>query len=171
MAHILIVEDEAVLRLTFEEFLIEEGYEVSVASSYADAIKCLKASSVDVVVSDIILGGHTGVDLLRTIHEKTWDTLVIMITGDPTVKTASEAVRLGAFDYLAKPVTEKDLKRVVRLALDRKRVEAERDRYRSELDAIFNSVNAGVLTVDTQLQLRQANKAACAMFDLPSNYE
>lgn len=164
MSSVLIVEDEHVLRLTFEEFLKEDGYVVHTASNYDEAEALLNEHPIDVVVSDIILGGKTGITLLRYISENEYDTRVVMITGDPSVETASEAVRLGAFDYLPKPVTEHDLKRVVRLAITQKTLELERkqyaaslDRYRKDLEAIFNGVNAGIIMVDHEFMVRQVN--------------
>lgn len=175
MASVLIVEDEHVLRLTFEQFLLEEGYTVFAASNYVEAEAQLSAEPIDVVVSDIILGGKTGISLLHHITDKKMDTRVIMITGDPNVETASEAVRLGAFDYLAKPVTEQDLKRVVRLAITQKTLEQERkqyaaslERYRRDLEAIFNGVNAGIIMVDHEMHVRQVNGFAHELLGLDS---
>lgn len=178
MASVLIVEDEHVLRLTFEQFLLEEGYTVFTASNYDEAKKHLGDATIDVVVSDIILGGKTGIALLKHISEHSEDTRVIMVTGDPNVDTASDAVRLGAFDYLAKPVTEHELKRVVRLAVTQKALEEERelyaaslDRFRRDLEAIFNGVNAGVILVDENLCLRQANGFAQELLGLSTDHE
>jgi len=166
MADILIVEDEAVLRMTFERFLSEDGHTVHLAADYPEALAALDTRSYDVVVSDIILGGKTGIDLLRTMHERGEPCEIIMITGDPSVDTAAEAVRLGAFDYLSKPVKESDLRRNVRLALDRRAIARERDRYaaetaraRDELETIFESVQEGILTADRSLRVTHVNPA------------
>ena len=171
MARVLVVEDELVLRLTFEEFLRDNGYDVAAAEDYVQAVALLDHEEFDLIVTDIILAGKTGVDLLRTIRKRQLSCPVIMITGEPNVETAAEAVRLGAFDYLPKPVTRDALLRVARLALDRKRLAEERDhyaaeldRYRRELEGIFNSVNEGIITVDPKMRIRQANSAVGAIF-------
>lgn len=173
MARILVVEDEAVLRLTFGHFLEDEGHEVATAEDYNEALRHLEDGPFDVIVTDIILAGKTGVDLLRTIRERGLHTRVIMITGEPNVETAAEAVRLGAFDYLPKPVTREAIVRVTRLALEHKRLADERDHYaqqmdmyRRELEAIFNSVNEGIITVDANMRIRQVNSTAEAIFGL-----
>ncbi len=170
MNSVLIVEDEDVLRLTFARFLEAERYHVETASSFESARELLDRRNFDVVVTDIILGGDTGVDLLRLVRQATSRTEVIMITGEPSVETAAEAVRLGAFDYLAKPVTGEALKRVVRLAFEHNRLVAERDEYaartdayRRELEAIFHAVREGIVTVDDQGIIRQVNAAAAHM--------
>lgn len=174
MSNILIVEDEHVLRVTFQRFLEEEGYTVATAEGYDEAVGILENDGYDVVVTDIILGGKTGIDLLRTIQEHEENCQVIMITGDPSVDTASEAVRLGAFDYLSKPVTGPALKRVIRQALDRNELARERDRYaaqidqaKRELETIFNSVNEGIVTVDAALRVAHVNDAARTILALP----
>ena len=174
----LVVEDEAVLRLTFAQFLEEDGYEVVTVEDYQQALDEIEAQNFDVIVTDIILPGKTGVDLLRTVREKGMNAPVIMITGEPNVETAAEAVRLGAFDYIPKPVTGQALKRVVRLALEGKRLTEERDHYaqrvesyRRELAAIFNSVRDGIITVDSGMNIRQMNHAAAAMLSLEKDWE
>ncbi len=173
MARILVVEDEAVLRLTFGQFLEDEGHDVRAAEDYTEALRHLDEGPFDVVVTDIILAGKTGVDLLRTIRERGLDSIVIMITGEPNVETAAEAVRLGAFDYLSKPVTRDSLLKVVRVALEHKRISDERDHYarqmdvyRRELEVIFNSVNEGIVTVDADMKIRQVNSPAGAILGL-----
>ena len=169
----MVVEDEAVLQLTFSEFLKQQGYDVVCAADYQQALTYLDAYDFDLIITDIILAGKTGVDLLRTIRERDLACPVVMITGEPNVETASEAVRLGAFDYLAKPVTRDALQRVARLALDQKRIADERDHYakqmdiyRSDLQAIFNSVNEGIITVDADMCIRQVNTAAARILGL-----
>ncbi len=176
MASVLIVEDEKVLRMTFAQFLEDDGYEVHAAANFLEAHRFLDAQEYDVVVTDIVLGGKTGIDLLGYIQDEQLVCQVIMITGDPSVNTASEAVRRGAFDYLAKPVTGPELTKVVRLALDKKRLAEERDRYaaridkyRRDLETIFNSVNEGIITVDSDMRINHVNAAAQSIFDIDGN--
>ena len=175
LARVLIVEDEHVLRLTFGEFFKEDGHEVSIAENYAQAVLSIERHPVDVIITDIILGGRTGVDLLRTVRERGLHVPVVMITGEPNVETASEAVRLGAFDYLPKPVTGDALKRVTRLAADRQRIACERDayaaeldRYRRDLEAIFNSVNEGIIAVDADMRIQRVNASAIGILGIPA---
>jgi len=106
MTKILIVDDERSIRLTLAKFLDCTGYEVAVAEDAQEAEAMLGGQSFDVVLTDIILPRVTGVELLRRIKAKTPGTLVIMMTGDPRVETAVEAVRAGAYDYLTKPISK-----------------------------------------------------------------
>jgi two-component system, NtrC family, response regulator HydG len=173
LARVLIVEDEAVLRLTFGHFLEEEGHEVHACADYDDAVRLLDQHTFSVIITDIILPGNTGVDLLRTVRERDLNCPVVMITGEPNVESAADAVRLGAFDYLPKPVNREALARVTRLAADRFTLADERDhfatgmdRYRRELEAIFNSVHEGIVTVDAEMVAGRANTAACGMLEI-----
>jgi two-component system, NtrC family, response regulator HydG len=176
VARILIVEDEGVLRLTFSEFLKDEGYEVDTAENYEHALRLVDDVEFDLIITDIIMSGKTGVDLLRAVRERGLSLPVVMITGEPNLDTATEALRLGAFDYLAKPVTREQVVRVARLALAHYTLARERDEYarrmdvyRRDLEAIFNSVKDGIVTVDAQMVVRQVNLAAAAILGLPED--
>jgi PAS domain S-box-containing protein len=163
---ILIVEDEEILRFSFKAFLDKEGYEVKTAEDYNSAIQIISESTPDLIIADIILGKHTGIDILREVKRIDMQTPVIMITGKPSIETASEAVRLGAYDYLPKPVQKQDLLKTASQALkyksildEKNRVEAEKEKYRSDLETIFASVQEGIVTVDSQMKIMKANKA------------
>ena len=156
---ILVVDDEESLRSTFQFFLQNEGYSpVITASTYEEALAELNDRHFDLIISDIVLGGSTGIDLLRRVRELGRTCPVVMITGYPTVETASEAVRLGAFDYIPKPVEKQTLLKTARLALrqhqleqGQRRAEQERERYRTFLETVFKSVADGIVTVDPDL--------------------
>ncbi|MCP4600331.1 MAG: response regulator [Proteobacteria bacterium] len=113
MASILVVDDEKSIRITLGVFLREAGYEVSVAQDVDQAIAMLMAKDFDVVLTDVVLPRISGVHLLKTIKETSPHVQVILMTGEPTVETASEAARASAFDYLAKPVSKEQLLKTV----------------------------------------------------------
>ena len=96
---VLVVDDEESIRYTFQMFLEDEGYQVTTAENYEVALEHIQASEFDLVFIDIILEGRSGIDLLRAFREHRPGGQVIMITGAPSVETASEALRLGALDY------------------------------------------------------------------------
>jgi PAS domain S-box-containing protein len=157
---ILIVDDEESIRYTFETFLSDEGHAVSTASNYDEAISRLNGTAYDLIFADIILGGKTGIDLMREVRNRDLTTPVVMITGDPSIDTASEAVRLGAFDYISKPVNQETLLRVCRMALKHKALNDEKEKYRANLEAIFRSVKDAIITVDKELKVVELNNAA-----------
>ena len=172
---ILIIEDEEILRFTFKSFLTKHGYEVDTAENYDEAINVISEIDLDLIIADIILQGHTGLDILREVRARRLRCPVVMITGKPSIETASEAVRLGAYDYLVKPVEKDALLRVAEQALkyksildEKDRLEAEKEKYRSDLETIFASVQEGVVTVDARMQIMKVNKAfECICSPLP----
>jgi len=138
---VLIVDDEASIRETLSEFVKEDGHEVISTDDAGTALELVRNAAPDVVVTDIILPRVTGVCLLREIHEIAPDVQVIMITGEPTAETAAEAVRLGAFDYLAKPILRDGIRsavasalRVTELAKRKRELEEENARHREDLE-------------------------------------
>lgn len=163
---ILIIDDEESIRFTFSNFLAEAGYAVETASSYEEAMAGLAAGGVDLVFSDILLGGDSGIDILQEVRAQGFDIPVIMITGFPGVETAREAVRLGAFDYLSKPVTQDILLRTTQIALRYKHINDEKKKYQADLDAIFRSVSEGIVTVDSGLNIVRMNEAAAGLCGL-----
>ena len=109
--------------------------------------------------------------MLRHVAEKGLGCLVVMITGEPNIDTAAEALRLGAFDYMVKPVRHDAILRVAGQALRHKRLrdekqalEKEKDRYRLNLDAIFKSVREAIITIDTRMTVINANSAVEKFF-------
>ena len=163
---ILIIEDEEILRFTFKTFLSKEGHEVITAIDYSSALKLISESEPDLIIADIILGGNTGIDLLRKVKEIGIRCPVILITGQPSIETASESVRLGAYDYLPKPVEKHDLIKITTRALQyhsimeaKDQMETEKEKYRSELDTIFRSVQEGIVTVDADMKVTKVNTA------------
>jgi len=116
MSKVLIVDDEPSMRITLTAFLKAEGYEANSAPSAKTALEFLSANDVDVVVTDIIMPGMTGIELMDKIRAMSQDIRVIVMTGEPTVETAVSAVQQGASDYLAKPIRREDFLRAVRNA-------------------------------------------------------
>ncbi|MFH1216202.1 MAG: sigma 54-interacting transcriptional regulator [Pseudomonadota bacterium] len=165
---ILVVDDEESLRLTFKMFLSREGYgPVSTASSYDEALQLLQKEHFDLIVSDIVMEGSSGIDLLRQVKEMGKKCPVVMVTGYPNINSAAEAVRLGAFDYLAKPVKKDNLLRTARMALqqyalhkENERLFLEKQRYQHYLETVFRSIKDLVVTVDAEMMIIDMNKEA-----------
>jgi two-component system response regulator AtoC len=117
MKKILIVDDEANMRLVLKAMLRKEGYDVATAENGLDALGVLKDQDVAVVVTDLKMPKLDGRGLLDRVVEDYPSTPVIMITAHGTVATAVDAMKKGAFDYITKPFDQDDLKRVVKKAL------------------------------------------------------
>lgn len=159
-AKILIVDDEEGIRFTFERFLRSREYSVDTAKDYDEAIKHITDNDYDVIFADIILRGKTGIDVLREINKRKLNCPVIMITGYPNIDTASEAIRLGAFDYIPKPIQKDSLFHSIDVALQHKAVMDENEKYRRNLEAIFTSVKDAIISVDKDMNIIEMNRAA-----------
>ena len=167
---ILIVEDEKGIRTTLKYFLSEEGYRVSTAANYREAVEKISCEKFSLIFADIILGGKTGIDLLQFVKERRMLCPVIMITGYPSINTASEAVRLGAFDYISKPVDKKTILNTAKIAMEHKKVLNENEKYKKHLEAVFMSVDDGIITVDKELKIISINKRAEEICNLSSPF-
>lgn len=132
-ARILIAEDEANLRLVLQKELERLGYRVQAAPDGEAALRKLEESNVDVLLCDINMPRIDGMELLRRVHERPNPPEVIMLTGQATVETAVEAMKLGAYDYLTKPyrITELDIR--VKQAADKRRLRVANLRLREQL--------------------------------------
>ncbi len=163
---ILVIDDEESLRLTFQLFLQREGYEqVLTASSLAGAMESITVNDFDLIVCDIVLEGDSGIDLLRRIRAMGVGCPVVMVTGYPNVDTASEAVRLGAFDYISKPVNKETLLKTARLALRQYRLEQENRQFQVLLETMFRSVSDAIITLDANLVVVAVNLAGKSLFE------
>jgi len=159
-AKILVVDDEESLRYTFESFLSDEGYEVTTAKNFDEAVARIEGADYDIIFTDIILGDKTGIDLLKEAKARRLECPFILITGYPSVETAAESLRLGAFDYIAKPVTQAALTHISQVALKHKQALFEKEKYRLNLEAIFRSVKDGIITVDENMHVIEMNAMA-----------
>jgi len=159
-AKILIIDDEENIRFSLERFLLAEGYEVATAENYNEALCRINETDFDLIFTDIILKGKTGIDLLQEIRQRNLQSPVVMFTGVPDIETASSAVRLGAYDYLPKPLRQDTLIRVAKMALRHKALIDEKEKYRLNLEGIFKSVKDAIITVDQDLSVIEINDAA-----------
>jgi len=118
-ANVLVVDDEADIRALIDEILSEEGYRVTVAGDASEARLARSGDKFDLVLLDIWMPGTDGISLLREWSEPgDLDCPVVMMSGHGTVDTAVEATRLGAFDFVEKPLSLAKLLRTVERAID-----------------------------------------------------
>ncbi len=166
--HILIVDDEESIRYTFQAFLEDVGYLVDTASSQVEALERLETETYDAIFLDILLGRDSGIEVLRLSRQRDPNCPVVMVTGAPDISTASEAVRLGAFDYVMKPVHQEDLLRKADLAVRHKALVDMQERSRLRMEAVFRSIREGILIFDDDVRLIELNQAACEMLGCQS---
>ncbi|CAN5842713.1 sigma-54 dependent transcriptional regulator [soil metagenome] len=132
-ARILIAEDEVNLRVVLQKELERLGYRVQVAPDGEAALRKLEESNVDVLLCDINMPRLDGMEVLRRVHERPNPPEVIMLTGQATVETAVEAMKLGAYDYLTKPYTITELDVRVKQAAEKRRLRVDNLRLREQL--------------------------------------
>lgn len=117
---ILIVDDDEVVRWSYMRSLENISRNVKATRDGEEALHTMEQSPFDVVLLDLRMPGQDGLSVLRTIKQKWPESEVVIITGYPTVDSAKEAVRLGAHDYVAKPVGPQDVIKVTDSAMTRK---------------------------------------------------
>ena len=124
-ARILVIDDEEIVHASVGKILRRAGYKTESVFSADEGFRRLKQETYDLVITDLMMPGMNGVELLRALRKEGIRATVVMITGYPTIRTALEAMRLGAMDYLAKPFTRKELLAPVLRALRQEQQEGE----------------------------------------------
>jgi DNA-binding NtrC family response regulator len=116
---ILIVEDEDTLCESLQRVFRREGYEADIADSAETAFRLLEHNTYDLILTDVILPGISGIELIARYKERNPDQKVIIMTAYASLQTAVEALRVGACDFIVKPIMHDELKRMVKKALGR----------------------------------------------------
>ncbi|HEU4500716.1 MAG TPA: sigma-54 dependent transcriptional regulator [Nitrospira sp.] len=132
-AKILVVDDDAVARELLAEALKKEGYDVEAFGSGEAAIARGREGRVDLVLTDIRMGAVDGLTVLREFKRMSQDTAIVVLTAFGSLEGAIEAIKQGAYDYLAKPFKKEDIKLVVQRSLDHCRLLRENTKFREEL--------------------------------------
>ncbi|MDP6849232.1 MAG: PAS domain S-box protein [Kiritimatiellia bacterium] len=165
MARVMVVDDEKGVRITLGLFLENCGHHVVTAQDVNTACTLLEREAFDVVISDVLLPGVTGVELLKRVKTVDSNVQVVMMTGQPSAETASEIVRCDAFDYLLKPISKaKVIETVARAAtmkclLDEKRdLEEQNRRHREDLAQLVAERTRGL--AESEERFRAITSAA-----------
>jgi ActR/RegA family two-component response regulator len=114
---ILVIDDEAAVNNNIRKILVKKGYRVEQAMTKEEALRAIDLKTYGLVLLDLKIPGVEGLELLKAIREKSPDTLVIIITGYASIETAKESARIGAIDYLRKPFTPDEIRKVTESAL------------------------------------------------------
>ena len=146
MASFLVIEDNDSQRAALEEYLNglstkNAPHTVYAASDGELAHAVLKERSVDVIISDLMLPDTTGIDIVKSVRETAPDTPFLILTGQPSIETAVEAIRAGATDYLIKPVDFTLLRNKVEGFLENARLKAENRQLRARISETFRADN------------------------------
>lgn len=132
-SRVMVVDDDADTLTLLREVVTKEGYQVETAEDAETALQRLGEWQPDLVITDIHMPGMDGLALLAAVREKAPDILVILLTAYGSLKTAVDAIKSGAFDYLSKPFVVDDIRLVVRRALEHKKLVRENRSLRDQL--------------------------------------
>jgi diguanylate cyclase (GGDEF)-like protein len=140
---ILIIDDEEQVRNLLVAVL-GNAYECRTASSAEEALTALVSEAFDLVVSDIDMGGMSGIELVPKLHSMAPDTVVLMISGNQDIETAINAMRVGAFDYITKPLDLRHVEAAVDRALHHRNLLREKQQYKEQLEQLLEERTAEV---------------------------
>jgi DNA-binding NtrC family response regulator len=132
-AAILVVDDDAIILESLSEFLRVEGFEVDQSSDTRTALEKLARGAFKLVISDVNLPDSDGFELLRAIRQRHPEVVTVLITGYGTIESAVDAIKLGAYDYLTKPIIDDEVKLTVERALQQQALLAENRTLKDQL--------------------------------------
>src|SRR6266704_490059 len=132
-ARILVVDDEAAILRLLKEALTQWGYQVTGATSAAEALQALRGDMFDAVITDIRMPDMNGLELLKEIKRHDESVEVVVMTGYPTIASAVEALKVGAFDYLSKPLLLDELRHLMARMTERRFLRGEIHSLRARL--------------------------------------
>jgi DNA-binding NtrC family response regulator len=135
---LLLVEDEDTLRESLKRLFERDGYKVDAVDSGEDGLRLASESNYDIIISDIILPGMDGLEMLSRINEDQPGQTFIVTTAYASLDTAVRALRVGAYDYVMKPIIHEEIKRVVRNAIRQKHLERENTILRRQVESAYD---------------------------------
>ena len=134
----LIVEDEVTLCESLKRVLMRDGYQVDAVNSAESALTQIEETSYDLIITDIILPGIDGIELLRRIKDSFPEQIVIVITAYASIETAVSALRAGAYDYVIKPIIHEEIKRIVKNSFRERTLRAENVILRKQIEERYD---------------------------------
>jgi diguanylate cyclase (GGDEF)-like protein/PAS domain S-box-containing protein len=164
-ARILIADDDAQIREVLHE-LLGDDYDCAEVSSAEEALALLRTESFDLVLSDIMMGGITGLQMVPQVLERAPDTVVIMISGEQNIESAIEALRAGAFDYITKPFDLRHVEAAVKRAHEHHELRRSKRYYENFLEEMVKQRTAELNKANQTLSvLIKASPLAIFVFD------
>lgn len=167
-ARILVIDDEEVIHSSLERLLGRKGHVVECVFRASEGVQKLQQGGYDLVITDLMMPQMNGLDLLEKMKDLEIDIPVLMVTGYPTIKTAMQAMRLGAVDYIAKPFRRKELLGPVNRLLRRGAREQEQSDAKGEQVDNVASIRPGdcyVLSDHSWVQMQQDGTARIGIED------
>ena len=139
--NILVVDDDRIILDSLCEFLKLEGYNTTGAESYKQATSLIQKQKFSLVINDVNLPDGDGLELLNLIRKNHPQTVVIIITGYGTIESAVEAIKMGAYDYLTKPIVDDELRLTIERALKQQSLISENENLKNQLERKYSLEN------------------------------
>jgi len=136
-SRVLVVDDDRIILESLCEFLRFEGYEAEGAAAFVEAARALDRAPVDLILSDVNMPGGNGFELLHLVRKRFPETVVVMMTAYGTIESAVEAIKMGAYDYLTKPIVDEELRVCVQRAIAQQALLRENRILKEALDLRF----------------------------------
>ena len=130
---LLLVDDDDLLRVDMAEFFTAQGHRVFESSTGEQALDLSEQRAFDVVVLDLVMPGCSGMDVLKELHQRNAECEVVVLTGEATIEAAVEAMKLGAREFLSKPIRLKELDRLVRKSYEAGQLRKENRQLKAAL--------------------------------------
>jgi response regulator RpfG family c-di-GMP phosphodiesterase len=134
-ARVLVVDDESAIREILSD-LLSFNYDCATAVSAEEALELLSVKKFDLIISDITMGGMSGLEMIPLVANVSPETVVVMISGMQTIESAIEALRVGAFDYIMKPFDLRQVEAAVKRALEHHELREAKRRYENKLEEL-----------------------------------
>ncbi|HSJ47561.1 MAG TPA: sigma-54 dependent transcriptional regulator [Gammaproteobacteria bacterium] len=147
---VLLIDDELIALTNLTTVLEREGYAVTACKTGEEGVAAMQSTAFDLVLTDLRMPGIDGMDVLRHIRETTPEVPVIMITGHATLDSAVDAMKAGAYHYIAKPFRLAEVREVVRGALDLRRIKRENKELKLRVEHLSNQTT--IITQDLGVQ-------------------
>ncbi len=136
-AEVLVVDDDRIILESLSELLKVEGYTLHTAHSFDEAVVVLEDNAIELMICDINMPGGNGFELLHVLKKRHPETVAVMMTGYGTIESAVEAIKMGAYDYLTKPIVDDELLVCVERAIAQQAVLRENRMLKERLDVRF----------------------------------
>ena len=159
MAKVLLIDDEYSIRFTIAEMLRADGYDVVTAQNAEEAWQLLQKNEFDIVVSDVLLPGTNGLDLVKRIRASYPLTQIVVISGEPDLTLSTQALKIGVFDYLLKPVSGRVIRKVIAKAYNTRILEQQKhqlklevQRYNDQMECLVKQRTAKLIQLGNDLK-------------------
>lgn len=177
LVSLLVIDDEEIIRVLLKEILTEDGYQVTTAQDGLEGVELLKQNRYDLIISDMVMPGMNGIEVLQEAFKVDPEYAVVMITGYPSVETAVKLVNLGASDYITKPFNVDLIKVTVAKVLELKRIRGATPSLEPSADSPLGDAVTGaygeaafgeMLEREVSRSIAQDHELSLIVFDIDS---